>query len=114
MQVGSLKIKDENKEDVIKILIAAEGSFRGIGLHKSRTLFGEEIQELLKQLNDSYSWLVAFHEAPSDSSERKKWAENWHKHITFLLDTTRQLPEVFKPYIYFGDYKKCPWYIFWK
>ncbi len=97
---------EELNKDATDAIIAAHESFRGIGLHKTRTLFGEDIHELFDKLNDSYSWLVSFEEQPIDAKERSEWSQKERDHLIFVWETIKSLPDVFKPYMYFGDYKE--------
>ena len=85
---------------------AAEGSFRGIGLHRSRALFGPDIGELLNKLNESYGWLLSHETAPNGDSQRNEWADKTTKHEDFVWKTVNELPNHFRPYLYFGDYKR--------
>lgn len=85
---------------------AAEGSFRGMGYHRSLALFGEDIAELFKKLNESYSWLNSFSTGPAGNLSHNEWAEKTLAHESFIWETVNKLPEHFKEYLYFGDYKR--------
>jgi hypothetical protein len=89
-----------------KAIMAAEGSFRGIGYHKAQALFGEDIHELFSRLNKSYAWLSAFAQAPSGSMTPDVWARAHTEQLNFIWDTANKLPELFRSYMYFGDYKR--------
>lgn len=106
-------ITDSNKEQIYATILAAEGSFRGVGLHKAYALFGEDIHDLLKKLNESYAWLVTYNTRPDDATKKEEWAKTREKNFLFILETTKQLPDNFKSYVYFGNHKKQPWYKFW-
>ena len=57
---------EKQNEDIEKALIAAHESFRGIGLHRAKSLFGEDIQALFTDLNNSYAWLTSYQDRPED------------------------------------------------
>lgn len=95
--------KDKNQE-VIEGLIAAEGAFRGIGYHKSKSLLGEDINEYFERLNKAYSWLWVHNDinynrySPEDFERESEYLEQ-------IFEVAQNLPDLFKPYVYFGDYK---------
>lgn len=101
--LGGLSNSDSDWENLQKAYAAAEGSFRGLGFHKIRTLFGKDIHDLVTKMNGSYSWLIAFHTPPSENVE--DWADKESKNLKFLFETAQNLPDIFKPYVYFGDYR---------
>jgi hypothetical protein len=106
IQEGRLRFDEESRQRTIAVLKAAESSFRGIGFHKSKALFGPDVIALLEKLNKTFSWLSAFDTAPHDPQERQQWAEDWGRHASFIWVTVNALPEIFKLYVYFGDYKR--------
>jgi len=99
------RLNDNNREEVIQTLQAAHSSFRGIGWHKTRALFGGEIHEVFQKLNKSYIFFIVFSDS-SNIEDYQKWADDMHQHLTFICDIADKLPDLFSPYIYFGDYKK--------
>lgn len=108
-QQGTLKMREDNQEQILAALKAAENSFRGTGWHKTRALFGEEIHSLFEQLNKSYALLSAYGERPSDPKESAEWPQKMYDNSMFIWNTVKTLPDVFKPYMYFGDYKSAKW-----
>lgn len=110
-QYASLNMKEENKEPLIAAINAAHNSFRGIGWHKTQALFGEEIHTLFKKLNESYGWLSTYSERPLDPQESAEWPQKRHDNSMVIWNTIQTLPDVFKPYIYFGDHKNAKWSI---
>lgn len=106
MRHGSLTINDNNEEDVRLALDAAVNSFRGIGWHKTRMLFGKDIHELFESVNNKYAYLVAFNEAPSDPTRREEWVEKRFNALNDISELMVKLPEHFNKYMYFGDCKK--------
>ena len=106
VQVGGIRNTPNDSDAFRATLTAAEGSFRSIGFHKSKALFGEDISELFEKLNDSYSWLTAFSERPVDPDQSANWPRQMHDHTMFIWNTVNLLPEKFRPYIYFGDYRR--------
>ena len=108
-QQGTLKITQENRDQIVAAIKAAGNSFRGTGWHKTRALFGEEIHSLFEQLNQSYAWLSANSDRPSNPSGSVEWAQKMYDNSMFIWNTVQTLPDIFKPYIYFGDYKNSAW-----
>ncbi len=94
---ASLNPNQNNHDEIEKAQAPAHESFRGIGYHKARALFGPDIQELFSKLNDSYAYISAF---------AHKKDETYHKHLTQTMEIARKLPDHFKPYMYFGDIKQ--------
>lgn len=105
IQQGRLKLDANSQEGTLAAIQAAEESFRGIGWHKSKALFGRDVIQLLEKLNKSYAYLSSFHSAPEDPSERTKWADESNRQLLFIWETVNELPEKFRPYVYFGDYR---------
>lgn len=104
---GTLHPKDDDKGVVLAAIQAAEKSFRGIGYHKARALFGPEVSELFEKLNNSYAYLSAFGNVnPSVNPRYADVPEKICGHLTFIFETSGKLPEYFRPYVYFGDYKR--------
>jgi hypothetical protein len=101
---GDLPIGDNNKEERIRLQQAVDASFRSIGFHKTRSLFGEDIYELCQKLNKSYAFFVSY----SDPSGRnaQTYSKEWFENMTFMQNTIDNLPIIFESYISFGDYKK--------
>lgn len=92
--------KNEPRNDeIIKALLSAEKSFRGLGLHKSKALFGSEVIETFEKLNKAYSYFVA-------QPKGNDWIEREDNYLRETWELIEHLPDIFKPYIYFGDYKK--------
>jgi hypothetical protein len=103
---GSLRAaRPEQRAAVEAAIRAAEASFRGIGYHKARALFGEDIQELFHRLNKSFAWLTAYAGGPGNMAH-EQWANKFSEETMFVLNTVHKLPDLFKSYMYFGDYKR--------
>jgi len=81
---------------------AAHESFRGLKYHKSQFLFGDDIKDYFYELNKSYSHLVS-HKTINNKSEQQ--IEKWYEHLEKVQDIVKNAPELFKPYLYFGDIK---------
>lgn len=82
-------------------------SFRGKGLLKSKALFGKDVEVFLNKLNDAYNkaeGLVIRH-----LSSRDPQYGAYHQELNSVIDDVKKLREeffeVFRPYIYFGNYK---------
>ncbi len=88
------ELKDEDlKNEIIKALQAAHESFRGIGDHKVRSLFGPDIYPFFEQLNQVYADL---------STPNGDTATN----LIFIFKSLTELPNIFENYIYFGHITK--------
>jgi hypothetical protein len=98
---ASLRANDRNKEQVEAALRAAHDSFRGFGFHRARALFGSDINDLFGKLNESYSYLVAL----GDETSPHYKATTFWEHVQFIAEQCTKLPDHFKPYVYFGDYR---------
>ena len=85
-------------ENIRKALSSASESFRGPGLHKAKSLFGEDVYDTLDKLSAAFAWFVS---DPTSAG----WEERKHEQLRILQDLSNRLPEIFKPYIYFGDYR---------
>ncbi len=104
-QQGTLIRRKDNEEAILAALKAAENSFRGTGWHKTRALFGNDIYQLFDQINKSYAWLSSFGDQPPQH-RAADWPEKMEKNLMFIWETVGKLPEIFKPYVYFGNYKQ--------
>jgi hypothetical protein len=101
---ASLERRDENREHINNAITAAHESFRGIGYHKTRALFGQDIVTLFDKLNKSYAYIVAYGRLRSEDDRFD--ADTYWGHVTQTVDLTKTLPDYFRPYIYFGDHKQ--------
>lgn len=97
-QHGTLRADENNREEIAKAILAAEGSFRGIGIHKSRALFGSDIHEFLNGVNRNFACIIAFQDDDSKIDE-------YYASVMAVWDAIGVLPDKFKPYVYFGDYR---------
>ena len=105
-QQGSLHANNNNRDQIVAALKAANNSFRSIGYHKSLQLFGDDIHTHFKKLNDGYAWFTAFSERPNDPVDSENWSKLMYDNSMLMWDTTNLLPDMFKPYLYFGDYRR--------
>jgi len=106
-QQGSLRATEDNREHIIRAVTAAGKSFRGIGWHKTRALFGPDIHGLFEKLNQTYSWLTVYSERPPNGTpEGDNWPTDMYNKSMFVYNTATGLPDLFKPYVYFGNYKR--------
>lgn len=86
---------DENlKKEIVDLLMHAESSFRGIGFHKSKSLFDPEINEHFDKINEAYAWFVK-------RNQSGNWHEKEYENLILIHNTVNKLPELFKPYVYF-------------
>lgn len=103
-QLGGLKATEDKKQIIAEAYKAAESSFMGFGLHSTKALYGPEVTDFVNQLFKCHAWLISYPDAPGNDLE--KWANEYIDKVDFIYRASNQLPEIFKPYIYFGDYKK--------
>jgi len=96
----SLKANEQNNEEIERAIKAAHESFRGIGYHKARALFGDDIYELFQSLNKSFSHIMTYQNIENRDQE-KYWG-----HVTHITEMSYKLPNHFKPYVYFGITKR--------
>lgn len=96
--------EDRNKE-AISGLISAHEAFRGMGYHKSKALFGDDISDCFDKLNEAYAWFVTYNDIPYSEYSAEDF-ERKRQHISLIVDISTDLPDLFKPYVYFGDYKR--------
>jgi len=77
------------------------------GYHRTRALFGKDIWDLFEKLSSSYSFLIAFGGVSvRDNPQYENLPDKMEEHLTFVIDTCTNLPDHFKPYVYFGDYSR--------
>ncbi|MBL1147369.1 MAG: hypothetical protein HND56_02885 [Pseudomonadota bacterium] len=91
---------EERNKSILAALMASESSFRGIGYHKARSLFGTDIHGKLDKLDKAYSFFITYQDNSHDKHDQQR------AHLSFVWETVNDLPEIFKPYIYFGDFKQ--------
>jgi len=99
---------DFNKENYEHIQSAAIKSFRGEGYYFMTSLFGEDIQSTLEKLNKVYAFFhtdMNVRSSGENDSFKQQNEEKWKEYTNFIVDLHENLPEIFKSYIYFGDYK---------
>jgi hypothetical protein len=94
---GKLHADGKNDETIEKALDAADKSFRSEGHHRSQLLFGPDIAEVMAELNAIYARL---------RSRGQNCENKWIADMDYLEKTVDKLPEIFGPYLHFGDYKK--------
>lgn len=88
----------ESQDNIRRGIQAAHESFRGIGFHKSKALFGDDVNNLFSRLSKSYAFLVSF----DRNAER---AREYTEELSFTFNIAKDLPDIMKPYLYFGNYK---------
>ncbi len=103
---GTLQVRLNNQKNIERAIKAAHESFRGIGYHKTRALFGNEIWDLFDKLNDSYAALIAYGDGSSNDEEGQKFAKLTSDALLDIISISNDLPNHFKSYVYFGNYKK--------
>jgi hypothetical protein len=90
----------EDREQLFKTLEIAQKCLRGLGYHRARTLFGDDIHDVLDKLNKSTFWLQNH-----TTFRNKEDGDKWEEHTHFVGTMINQMPALFRPYIYFGDYR---------
>jgi hypothetical protein len=111
---GVLYTKDGEDETISKSKIeglkSAHNSFRGLGYHKYKMLFGPDIDEVMDNLNSCFAQLTTEGYAREDRrefpEEYKEWNREKFKKMRMANKTLSELPDYFKPYLYFGDYRR--------
>jgi len=97
-------------ESKVKGWKSAEESFRGLGYHKQKMLFGEDIQEVMESLNSCFAQLTTegykYEDSHDFPDEYKDWQKEKYRQMRVASNTLSKLPDYFKPYLYFGDYKQ--------
>ena len=102
---NTLSFSNKNIAEIKEAHDAAEQSFRGIGYHKNRSLFGEDMIPLFNEVDDYYIWLHGIYNQDT-TEDRKKWSSDLLQKLKRNSEIINSLPDIFKPYIYFGDYKR--------
>jgi len=105
VETGTFQVNEKNKETVQSAHDAAYQSFRGMGWHKTKLLFDKDIEDLVLKLNRSYAYLVSYSDYPIGKSDYQTVVKTRMEHLQFIVETNEKLPELFKAYIYFGEYK---------
>lgn len=103
---GGFPKETQNKfqeQEVYEAFISAIYLFNGMGAHKVKSLFGEDVQKEFQKLRDHYVYFVTRREA----DQKNAWLDK--EGVTRLEDVltiSQNLPSTLKSYMYFGDYKK--------
>jgi hypothetical protein len=89
---------EDSKKEILQAFLAAEESFRGLGYHRHKFLFGKDIQEYFKRLNEDYAWLRSYgpQNQPAAHTER----------VHDVYKKLEQLPDLFAPYLSFAEYRR--------
>jgi hypothetical protein len=96
----SPKPDNEDKEKIRKEAYDAMGkSFKGEGYHLRSLLFSNDVEDTFEELNQAYAFLSS-HYLPSNQPFEGR------DHLLKLSKIYEDLPNLFKPYLYFGDYRK--------
>ncbi|NDE90300.1 MAG: hypothetical protein EB059_04060 [Alphaproteobacteria bacterium] len=101
--MGGLIQIESNKELLVAAENAAHGSFRGLGYHKTHSLFGQDIVDLFKKLSEAYAYLNTHGQGLQNQTQEQ--INKHFEHVAYISDLVGQLPIIFKPYIFFGSYK---------
>ena len=104
---GGIPSPQKFPKDHKNLMEAVYTSFRGTGYHKTMSLFGEDIQGYFTRLNKVFGYLVTNREYSNDKDDEKaeRKAKEISENLNFVLQTVVKLPEIFRPYVYFGNYK---------
>jgi len=104
MQLGTLEHTPERAAEVEAAINAAHESFRGLGFHKAKALFGPDIEKLLNDMNRRFAIIVSQGSARSRADPKFDARLYWEQ-VQFTVGQASKLPDYFRPYLYFGDYK---------
>jgi hypothetical protein len=85
-------------EDLRKAYDAIGKSCKGEGYHSRSLLFSDDVQDTFKKLDIIYAFLYNFY-------EHNLHEEGERGHLSNLIKIYEDLPNLFKPYLYFGDYR---------
>ena len=77
---------------------------RGNGLHKAHLLFGNDIVQKIKELDQAFTTLSMAHTARRSSANFD--AQEEMRAFSLFQQTVNSMPIMFSPYIYFGDYQR--------
>ena len=103
-----LAIKSNNQEEIENVIRVAYGSFRGIGWHKTQLLFGDDIHMFFEGIERIYSKYISMdgdHEAAIVLFGTTEEKFSRIKDMNVIEEGLNNLPKIFAPYLYFGDYK---------
>ena len=89
---------EDKKKDLKEAYDAMGKSFKGEGYHLRSLLFSKDVEDTFKKLNEAYAFLSSYY---LNSQQPFTGVE----HLTNLSKIYEDLPELFKPYLYFGDYR---------
>lgn len=73
-------------------------NLRGLGYHKSKSLFGPELTYELNKLHNHLVWMEVFEVGQHNADE-------WGRRMMEISELAYRLPTLFEPYTYFGNYK---------
>jgi len=104
LSYANLEINDENRDHIADAISAAHESFRGIGLHKAKALFGPDIVKMFDELNESYAYIQTYGRQEMRNGNDFD-ADTYYRHVVRTVEMADKLPEAMKAYIYFGDVK---------
>jgi hypothetical protein len=77
---------------------------RGHGSHKAHLLFGDDIVQKIKELDQAFTRLSMAHTARRSSANFD--AQEEMRAFSLFQKTVDNMPILFRPYIYFGDYQR--------
>jgi hypothetical protein len=89
---------EDKKKDLKEAYDAMGKSFKGEGYHLRSLLFSKDVEDTFKKLNEAYAFLSSYY---LNSQQPFTGVE----HLTNLSKIYEDLPDLFKPYLYFGDYR---------
>jgi hypothetical protein len=105
-QFGTLIPTIDNHKEIELAKEAAGNSFRGIGYHKYRALFGEDVINIFEELNDHYAFFsTRSKDEFNDKESRSLFVTDVSKRLQRIREIINLLPIIFSPYVYFGQYK---------
>ncbi len=102
---GLPNTKNEDWEKLkLRAYDLAGKSFRGQGFHLSKILFGKDVEKIIAELNKAYAHFVSYSDV--DTLLEYNQIEERHNYLRAVIDITTDLPDIFRPYMYFGDYHR--------
>jgi hypothetical protein len=99
---GYVEHEDDRREEVET---ARYECIRGHGSHKAHLLFGDDIVQKVKELDQAFTTLSMAHTARRSAAHFDPQEEA--RAFTLFQETVSNLPVLFRPYIYFGEYQQA-------
>ncbi len=84
---------------------AAYQSFRGLKYHKSKFLFGDDVNNYFNEINGCFATMSAARGIIPSAPGFQEWTDKKFESLKKIMQITDVCPTLFAPYLYFGDIK---------